>query len=164
MGSNLPAPKAIPASIVEIDVLWATVGLGCDGDTVSITAATQPSIEDTVTGALRLTPKANFLNPFLATENGDAFREKFHLAAEDRLRRQFRVKNILVQLSEADGRGTMMIKDDGAGMVEPPDNYAGMGLQIMKYRADMIGGVVEIRGGKTRTTVSCRFPIHGQKR
>ena len=35
--------------IAEIDVLWITAGLGCDGDTIAMTAATQPSIEDIVT-------------------------------------------------------------------------------------------------------------------
>jgi hydrogenase small subunit len=38
----------------ELDVLWITAGLSCDGDTVSMTAATQPSIEDLVlVGAFR---------------------------------------------------------------------------------------------------------------
>ena len=36
--------------IAEIDVLWITAGLGCDGDTIAMTAATQPSIEDIVNG------------------------------------------------------------------------------------------------------------------
>src|ERR1700731_4206764 len=31
--------SAIPA----LDVLWITAGLGCDGDTIAMTAATQPS-------------------------------------------------------------------------------------------------------------------------
>lgn len=30
----------------EVHILWITGGLGCDGDSVSITAATQPSLED----------------------------------------------------------------------------------------------------------------------
>ena len=30
--------------ITEIDVLWITAGLGCDGDTIAMTAATQPSL------------------------------------------------------------------------------------------------------------------------
>ena len=37
--------------IREIDVLWITAGLGCDGDTIAMTAATQPSIEDILLGA-----------------------------------------------------------------------------------------------------------------
>ena len=73
-------PSSAPIS--EIDVLWITAGLGCDGDTIAMTAATQPSIEDIVTGALPWIPKVNFLNPFLAIENGDEFMKRFHLAAE----------------------------------------------------------------------------------
>ena len=55
-----------------------TAGLGCDGDTIAMTAATQPSIEDIVLGALPWIPKVNFHNPFLANENGDEFLKPFH--------------------------------------------------------------------------------------
>ena len=37
--------------ITEIDILWLTAGLGCDGDTIAVTAATQPSIEDIIRAA-----------------------------------------------------------------------------------------------------------------
>jgi hydrogenase small subunit len=74
------APDAEP--IKEIDVLWITAGLGCDGDTIAMTAATQPSIEDLVTGNLPWTPKMNFHNSFLAYEVGDDFMRHFHQAAE----------------------------------------------------------------------------------
>jgi hypothetical protein len=39
------------AVIEEIDILWMTAGLSCDGDTIAMTGATQPSIEDIVTGS-----------------------------------------------------------------------------------------------------------------
>lgn len=39
-------------AIKEAHVLWLTQGLGCEVDTISITAATQPSIEDVVLGAI----------------------------------------------------------------------------------------------------------------
>ena len=32
--------------ISEIDILWITAALGCDGDTIAITGASQPSLED----------------------------------------------------------------------------------------------------------------------
>ena len=51
-------------SISEIDVLWITAGLGCDGDTIAMTAATQPSIEDIVLGSMPWIPKVHFHNPF----------------------------------------------------------------------------------------------------
>ena len=50
-----------------------TTGLGCDGDSVSITAATLPSIEDVVMGAIPGLPKVHLHNPVLAYEVGDDF-------------------------------------------------------------------------------------------
>ncbi len=41
-----------PHPIEEIDVLWFTAGLVCDGESIAITAAMQPSIEDIVRGGL----------------------------------------------------------------------------------------------------------------
>jgi hydrogenase small subunit len=69
----------------EIDVLWITAGLGCDGDTVSITAATQPSLEELVLGGIPGIPKVNFHNPLLAFEVGDEFLAYFHRAAAGEL-------------------------------------------------------------------------------
>ena len=83
--ADAEARRGTQPAITEIDVLWITAGLGCDGDTIAMTAATQPSIEDIVSGALPWIPKVNFLNPFLAIENGDEFMERFHLAAQDKL-------------------------------------------------------------------------------
>ncbi len=71
-----------PPALKEIDILWITAGLGCDGDTIAITAATQPSIEDLLLGALPGLPKVRMHNPVLAYENGDDFLKIFHEAAE----------------------------------------------------------------------------------
>jgi hydrogenase small subunit len=65
----------------EIDVLWITAGLSCDGDSVSVTGATQPSIEDLVGGALPGIPKVNLYNPLLAFDNGEDFLAHFRKAA-----------------------------------------------------------------------------------
>ena len=45
-GAAIESGTQIP--IAELDVLWITAGLGCDGETIAMTAATQPSIEDIV--------------------------------------------------------------------------------------------------------------------
>jgi hydrogenase small subunit len=71
--------------IDEVYVLWITAGLGCDGDTVSLTAATQPRIEDLILGAIPGVPRIRLMNPFLAYENGDEYLRSFHLAAEGTL-------------------------------------------------------------------------------
>ena len=44
-------------SISDLDVLWITAGLGCDGETIAMTAAMQPSIEDVVLGAILAIPR-----------------------------------------------------------------------------------------------------------
>jgi hydrogenase small subunit len=71
-------------SINEIDILWITGGLGCDGDTIAMTAATQPSLEDIVLGGLPGIPKVHFHNPLLAYEVGEEFMKFFHDAAAGR--------------------------------------------------------------------------------
>jgi hydrogenase small subunit len=76
-------------TVKAIDVLWLTAGLGCDGETIAMTGATQPSIEQLVMGALPWIPKVNFYNPFLAYENGDDFVRAFRDAAEEKSGRPF---------------------------------------------------------------------------
>jgi hypothetical protein len=72
-------------AVKEVHVLWITAGLSCDGDSVSVTAATQPSIEDIVMGAIPGLPKVHLHNPVLAYEVGDEFMQYWHLADEGRL-------------------------------------------------------------------------------
>ena len=77
-----PMSQSNDRVIDEIDILWITAGLGCDGDTIAMTGATQPGIEDIVRGALPWIPKVRLHNPFLAYTVGDEFLVPFHLAAE----------------------------------------------------------------------------------
>jgi len=72
-------------AVKEVHILWITAGLGCDGDSVSITAATQPSVEDVVLGAIPGLPKVHLHNPVLAYEVGDDFMKFFYDAEEGRL-------------------------------------------------------------------------------
>src|SRR5262249_38093995 len=65
----------------ELAVLWITAGLSCDGDTVAMTAATQPSIQDLVRGATPWAPGLKLHNPLLAREAGDDFLAVFRRAA-----------------------------------------------------------------------------------
>jgi hydrogenase small subunit len=74
-----------PSPVKEVHILWITAGLGCDGDSVSITAATQPSIEDVLLGAIPGLPKVHLHNPVLAYENGDEFMHFWYEAEAGRL-------------------------------------------------------------------------------
>jgi hydrogenase small subunit len=73
------------AEFDDVTVLWITAGLGCDGDTISLTAATQPSIEDLILGAIPGIPKMKLINPFLAYEVGEDYMRSFYLGAEGKL-------------------------------------------------------------------------------
>jgi len=77
------APKTSP--VKEVHILWITAGLSCDGDSVSVTAAEQPSIEDVLMGAIPGLPKVYLHNPVLAYEVGDDFMKYFYQAEEGKL-------------------------------------------------------------------------------
>jgi hydrogenase small subunit len=68
-----------------MDILWLTAGLGCDGESISITAATQPSLEDLRFGALPWVPPIKLHNQVFSYEVGDDFLAPFHRAAEGKL-------------------------------------------------------------------------------
>ena len=64
--------------IEQIDILWITAGLGCDGDTIAMTAATNPPIEDVLNGTIPGLPAVRLYNPVLAYEVGDEYMRHFH--------------------------------------------------------------------------------------
>jgi hydrogenase small subunit len=70
---------------LTVHVIWMTSGLGCDGDTVAMTAATQPSLEDLLTRALPGMPGVALYNPFLAVETGNDFMQAWYDAEAGKL-------------------------------------------------------------------------------
>jgi len=64
-----------------VHVVWLTSGLGCDGDSVAMTSATSPSLEDLLRGVLPGMPRLAIYNPLLAYETGDDFMRAFWSAA-----------------------------------------------------------------------------------
>jgi DNA-binding LacI/PurR family transcriptional regulator/signal transduction histidine kinase len=53
---------------------------------------------------------------------------------------------------------TVEVSDDGIGLPAGAGGDGGMGLQILKYRASVIGGELRIRSRDKGTVVSCRVP------
>jgi hydrogenase small subunit len=81
MPGAAPVRGPAPPKVTDLHIIWMTTGLGCDGDSVSVTAAMQPSIEDILLGAFPGLPKVHLHNPVLAYEVGEDFM-KFWYAAE----------------------------------------------------------------------------------
>ncbi|PZR88193.1 MAG: hydrogenase expression protein HypE, partial [Candidatus Nephthysia bennettiae] len=74
-----------PPDVADLHVIWMTGGLSCDGDSVSVTAATQPSLEDVLLGAIPGLPRVHLHNPVLAYENGDDFMTYWYRAERGEL-------------------------------------------------------------------------------
>lgn len=68
--------------------------------------------------------------------------------------------NVEISLEEADNEMTLSIEDNGKGVWSTEPDPQGMGVHIMRHRAGMIGGALELsdrpKGG---TLVRCAFPL-----
>lgn len=76
---------ATKSGVDELHILWISEGMSCDGDSVSVTAATQPSLEDVVLGLVPGIPKVHLHNKVLAYETGEDFVKPFRQAASGEL-------------------------------------------------------------------------------
>ncbi|GAC1428239.1 MAG: hypothetical protein NVS1B11_07650 [Terriglobales bacterium] len=67
-------------------------------------------------------------------------------------------RNIMISLSSRNGCGTLKIENDGTSL-QPSTNGSGMGMQIMNYRARMIGGSLKVESKDScGTSITCTFP------
>ncbi len=86
----------------------------------------------------------------------------YHIAQEavNNALKHGRASAIVLGLSRENGAGLLTVEDDGIGLTEPPARSPGLGLRIMSYRANMVGGTLEVRrGAQHGTVVCCRFPV-----
>jgi PAS domain S-box-containing protein len=77
--------------------------------------------------------------------------------------RHGRAKSIVIELRTRGGLGQLQIRDDGCGFTVMPVAVAGLGLRIMRYRADMIDGSLAVTSDPTGTRVTCKFPLLGSE-
>jgi signal transduction histidine kinase len=69
-------------------------------------------------------------------------------------------RRIEIELAATGEGGVLTVTDDGLGLSGKADGSSGLGLRIMQYRADTMGGSVSIQptaGGGTR--ILCTFPL-----
>jgi signal transduction histidine kinase len=68
-------------------------------------------------------------------------------------------REIVIKLERSRQEMVLRITDDGVGVSDEPELSRGLGLHIMSYRAQLIGGRLEIDSRKHNgTCVSCYFP------
>ena len=69
---------------------------------------------------------------------------------------------VMIQLTIGDRDMILRVQDDGHGF-EANKNGHGMGLRIMRYRAQCIGGSCQVRTGLNKgTIVHCRVPLEAE--
>ena len=69
-------------------------------------------------------------------------------------------EQIVIHLRARNQTGTLEIFDDGTGFVRDPAKQPGVGLSIMNYRADIIGGSLKVLPNDDHgVTVTCIFPL-----
>ncbi len=70
---------------VTAHVLWMTTGLSCEGDSVAMTAATNPSLEDIILQAIPGMPKVVVHNQVIDYMNGQEYAQAWFDAEEGKL-------------------------------------------------------------------------------
>ena len=66
---------------------------------------------------------------------------------------------IIIRLEATAERGCLSVMDDGNGMPEGRSSGSGMGLDMMRYRANMVGGALKIQKAPSGgTIIACTFP------
>jgi PAS domain S-box-containing protein len=71
-------------------------------------------------------------------------------------------REVLIQLTFSHRDMLLAVQDDGEGFNTKANGH-GMGLRIMRYRAQCIGGSCEVQTGPGKgTTVYCRVPLEAQ--
>jgi PAS domain S-box-containing protein len=78
-----------------------------------------------------------------------------------------RPSHIDISLSRSNDKVELTIKDDGAGNPKILNGSSGMGLQIMQYRSNMIGALLDVRSDTdSGTEIKCSFSdkVKGQNK
>jgi hydrogenase small subunit len=80
-----PEPSSLPLGPLEVVHVFWLAGMSCDGCTVSVAGATNPSVESLLTGTVPAMPKVLLHHPVLSVEAGHEFVRNFELAWEGKL-------------------------------------------------------------------------------
>ena len=76
------APNQHATENVTAHVLWMTIGLSCEGDSVAMTSATNPSLEDIIQGVIPGMPRVVVHNQVVAYEVGQEYIQSWFDAEE----------------------------------------------------------------------------------
>jgi PAS domain S-box-containing protein len=121
------------------------------------------ALQDLVDREIWKTPCRLEVRPSFRVEDDVAVTHLYRIAREAVINanKHAKAREIVVRLERSRQEMVMRVSDDGVGVSDEPTLKRGLGLHIMNYRAQLIGGRLQIdrlkRGG---TCVSCYLPYH----
>ena len=114
-----------------------------------------------ITGVFGLSCCFECHDPVLIADNGMAT-QLYRIAQEaaHNAVKHARASRMVIALSSANGEILLTVQDNGAGFSRKLEVAQGMGLQIMRHRAEAIGASLSIHSSPSDgTSVSCSIPI-----
>jgi hydrogenase small subunit len=139
-----------------VSVLWLTTGLGCDGDSIAMTAATSPSFEELSRGCFPGAPPVIIYNPVFAYETGDDFMRAVFDAGAGKLDPFILVLEGSVPNEEISGDGHWATLGSEPGSGEPISTCAWIDRLAPRAAALLalgtcasFGGIPAMRGNPT---------------
>ncbi len=116
-------------------------------------------LADTLTDLFRVHCRFECGGTILVQDNGTAT-HLYRIAQEaaNNAIKHGKAREVVICLDSESEGVRLAVRDDGAGFADGANGSGGMGLQIMHYRAGVIGGSLEIRSAKGKgTVVVCRM-------
>lgn len=91
--------------------------------------------------------------------NGSVTQHLYHIAQEavTNALRHAKATRVEIELRAGEEATELVVKDNGTGF-NVNSLKDGLGLDIMRYRADLIGGSLDVSSGSSGTTVRCLMP------
>jgi signal transduction histidine kinase len=116
---------------------------------LAISVSRDCSVKTTVTAEGSSLP----ISPPVAAQLYRIVQEAVHNAVEHGAARE-----VQINLTSNDEVLVLTIRDNGKGF-DANANGSGMGLRIMRYRAQCIGGSCDVQSSSEGTVVTCRVPL-----
>jgi PAS domain S-box-containing protein len=124
------------------------------------------ALQDLVDREIWRTPCRLEVKPSFRIDDDAAAAHLYRIAREAVINanKHAQAREITVRLQRSRGEMVLQVIDDGVGLSDERKLKQGLGLHIMNYRAQLVGGRVEIdsrQSGGTR--VSCYLPVHAPR-
>ncbi|MGH8136811.1 MAG: PAS domain-containing protein [Steroidobacteraceae bacterium] len=107
--------------------------------------------------------RANFEGPLRLSETSATHVYRIVQEALTNVIRHSSATEVAISLETSGGELHLRVEDNGCGFARPhPDSAGGLGLKIMRYRAQMLGGDLILESGPNGgASVRCSCPLDG---